>query len=44
MERGCEIFTPPAAFQLALLSNNSKVDCTEEKFKLLPEYLTERDL
>ena len=30
-ERGCDICTPPPASQLALLSNNSKVDCKEQK-------------
>ena len=44
MEGGCgEIYPPPAASELALPSDNSKHDCTGEKFILVPEYLTERD-
>ena len=42
MEGGCEIYPPPAASELALPSDNSKHDCTGEKFILVPEYLTER--
>ena len=44
MEGGCEIYPPPAASELALLSDNSKRDCTGGKFILVPEYLTERDV
>ena len=44
MEGDCEIYPPPAATELALLSDNSKRDCTGGKFILVPEYLTERDV
>ena len=44
MGAGCEICTPQPAAELALRSDISKVDCGKETFKLLPEYLTERDV
>ena len=45
MEGGClkNVALPPAS-ELALPSDNSKIDCAGGKFKLLPEYLTERDV
>ena len=34
----------PPASELALPNDNPKLDCAGGKFKLLPEYLTERDV
>ena len=44
MERGCQNVALSPASELAVPSDNSKLDCAGEKFKLLPEYLTERDV
>ena len=44
MEVRCEICTPPPASELALPNDNPKLDCARGKFKLLPEYITERDV
>ena len=44
MGGGCEICTPLAWSELALLSDISKLDRAGGKFKLLPEYLMERDM
>ena len=47
IEGGCKMCspsTPSPSAQLALRSDISKVYCAGGKFKLLPEYLTERDI
>ena len=44
MKGGCREIALSAASELALPNDNSKHDCAGGKFKLLPGYLTDRDV